>query len=220
MPSRLDDDDPAARHQAGVGGRRVPGLGFVADDLAIRVLPVLDRVVDQQQMRATAGDWAANAHCDVGAILPYGATASDVEALGRLAVGAQRHAGEDGAESRVRDLVAHLPTEIISKLLRVGRGDHVVVRVAPKIPGREELAGQHGLAVPRRHGDHQAGDLATLDGLELAGDQPMMRGIPVPRPLQRRIADQTRVGEVLSCRHEALRRRPRHAAPWSNARAG
>src|SRR6185312_4662565 len=106
----------------------------------------------------------------------------DMKSLCALAVVCQRNTGENCPERFILDLVLDLAAEVVCQLLRVGRGDNVMIRIPTKIPCRKELTGQHRFAVAWRHRDHQPADLATLDRFKLACNQSMMCSIAVSRP--------------------------------------
>ena len=47
VPAGLNNYNSPARHQSGVSGRGVPILGFLADRLRFRFLPVFHRIINQ-----------------------------------------------------------------------------------------------------------------------------------------------------------------------------
>src|SRR6185312_7537707 len=66
VPAGLNQDDGAARHQAGEERRPVPIPDPLPLQLAIGISPVLERIVYQAKMRAAAGGRRANASGEVG----------------------------------------------------------------------------------------------------------------------------------------------------------
>ena len=71
-------------------------------------------------------------------------------------------------------------------------------RVATDIPSREKLAGKHGLAMPRWHGDDQAGDATPFNTFQSIRNHPVMLGDAIPRPLISGIGTQQGMSIILS----------------------
>src|SRR5262249_23951439 len=114
--------------------------------------------------------------------------------LTRLAVFGKRRI-EDFSILLRRDDVANVAPKVVSKLSRGRYGYELLVRLSAKIPSRKSFAGKLALPMPRRHEKHQSIDLASLNALQLLGDQLVMPRSPIPRERQ------------LSERDQAARRR-------------
>jgi hypothetical protein len=168
VPPGLDHQHAAARRQAGVGRGAVPVPQLLARLGRVGLLGVLDRVVDDEDVRALAGDAAADARSDVAA-----AVAVHAPLFHRLVVRVQA-GGEHRLVCRVLQDTFDLAAEGHGQAHVVRAGDDFVVRVAPQVPGREHAAGQLALAVPRGHQQHQARAQAlghvVAEALQAPGD--------------------------------------------------
>ena len=171
VPPRHDDDDRRAGFRPGGERREEPVDQAGAVDAAVRLLPVLDGVVDDQQVAADAAD---------GALDPRG---DHAPALGRVppmraaAVGAEAHPQAVVA----LELVSHHPPPAGGDARLVAAQDHPACRQAVEHPGRRPVADQFALAVARRAVDDDP-PAARGDGVgdDLA-DPPQVRE-RTPRP--------------------------------------
>ena len=156
VPPSLDDEHAATRSQAGVGRGGIPLPELLAQVGALRLLSVLDRVVDGEDVSALARDTAAHTGGHVAA-----AVTLDGPLLSGLEVRVQAGV-EDRLVDWIGDDLLDLAAEGHGQGHVVRAGDEFVVRAAPQMPGREHAGRQLALAVARRHEQHQARTLALL----------------------------------------------------------
>jgi hypothetical protein len=164
---------------------REPVPGPVPIGLGPGFLVRLDHVVDHEQVRAAARQRTAEAH-----ERPHAAARGLEPVLGRSAP-LQARVGEHLLVLRRGDDAAHVGAEVLGEVVVVGRHDDVLVRVPAEIPRRQAPGDQFALPVPRRHGEDQELDAATLDFLDDLGD-----GLVVPRVLVLGPVDVVRVFRV------------------------
>src|ERR1700730_451746 len=118
MPAGLDQHDRAAGLQTGVGDRLVPTLECPPLDRAVSLRVALDRVVDEQEIRAAAGNRTA---CTDRVI---GAAAHEVEPMGRRAIRREFAGWEYGRFERVSDEVSDASAEVEREFSPVARRYH------------------------------------------------------------------------------------------------
>lgn len=129
----------------------------LAHSLAFRFLAVFDGIIDNSEMRPSPGHGGSDTGGDVGS------PAVCVPAIGGHAVRSQaclKYLSIFGAG----DNVAHLATEVARQVAIIGRGDDVLVWVSAQIVSGKAPACEFRLAMPGRHKDHQAIELASLYG--------------------------------------------------------
>ena len=148
MPAGLDHDHQRAGTQPRAGRRLPPVPLLLPDHRAAGLLVVLDRVVDDQQVCALAGDRPADAGRRHPAVAPFEVPAIDgLRALRDL-----------DAEHRavLLEEIAGLASPAAGEVRLVAGEDHPPIRKRPQIPGRQILATEFALAVLRRHRDDHA----------------------------------------------------------------
>ncbi len=173
MPPGGHDHDRVGRLQARHHVVVEPLPGLIAERLGLGLFSVLDRVVDEQDVRAEARDRASYADTLVYA------------AFGQVPLGDFVHlpvAGSFGEEFLVFvrladafDVAAHPVREILA----VGGRDDLTVWIVTEVPRREAAGYQLGLAVPRWGDDEQPRDLVAGDGFQRLADASVVEVLAV-----------------------------------------
>ena len=142
MPRRHDHDDLRLGRETGLEGVYpfVPQLRPVGQ--AVRLLPVLHRVVDNHQVRGVTGYAGHDAAADHAPHMV-------VELKFRGAVDPPDLNAEQVLPV-LPDLFLVPPAEALRRLVVVTAQNHAPLRKAAKCPGRKRLGQRHGLAVLRR----------------------------------------------------------------------
>ena len=169
VPARLDQDDEAR----GAEKARLEHLVIPAPELlscrgAVGLDAVLDRIVEDQAVRAASRERAAAPDKEHLAAL------FQLQAVDRGRAGKQRNAGEDLPIDRILNELAHVAPEIPGEFFVVGAEDERLRRVAAEIPCGEEPRCQLALAVTRAEVDDEALDVPLLDLFKRGGDHTMV----------------------------------------------
>ena len=153
VPEGFDTQYPAAGGQAGVRRGLVPVPQLVADQYRVRLLLILDRVIDDQDVRTLTGDTAPDAGGGEAATL------RGVPRFRGLGVRVELGVWKNRLVVGLSHDLAHLPRELHRQFEVVTDVDELVRGVVPQVPSGEADGRQLALAVARRHQNHQAGGL-------------------------------------------------------------
>jgi hypothetical protein len=171
---------------------RVPIPHVVADGGALRLLRVLDRVVDHEEPRGVA-----RAHAAAPDEEERSQVLVDRHLRSRLRAIGEAHLREHLPVVGAVDDAAHLVAELLGKVLRVGAEHDVLVWVSPDDPRREAPRGKFALTELRRHRHRETQDAASLDLLQCRRDDLVMH--------RRVVAREVWVVEILGVRHREAR---------------
>lgn len=175
VPARLNENNRTTRHQAREQRGSIPIPHQLPPALAVCLLTILERVIDQRNVSASARYSRANARSDICPAMVR------VHAPSGLAVGCKGHIGEHLVELRLGHDVTDVAPEVVRKIAVVACRDNLPLRVPAETPCRKPLGCQLGLTVAWRHEDHQAVNLAALYSLQLVCNQLVMTRAYVSR---------------------------------------
>ena len=139
--------------------RRVPLPRVFHCSLGQSVLLIQDVVKDHDVT-------AASGHCTAFADEERLPAALRVPPASSLGVRRQAHAGEEFLVLVFINKVTDHPAKALSQLGGVRTDDQLAVRNLAHHVGREQIATKLGLAVPGRHGNHQALAFASNDAVK------------------------------------------------------
>jgi hypothetical protein len=175
VPAGSEEKNCAAWLQPGERYLPKEVMNGSADGIAPRFIRVLDQIVEQKEISATAGD-RSSAACRV--VRPAGAHRESVD---RLRVRVQLRSREDRPVERICHDVADAPSKVTGELLAVSGEYDALLRRTPHEPRREVRARKQTFSVPWGNAVDFAASFATLDGLELLREE-----LEMPRELKAR----------------------------------
>ncbi len=188
VPARHREQDPRLRRLPGPKRGGVPLIDPVADFLAVSLVEVFKRVVDDAQVEAHAGDAAADPGRAIAAppiddleqiFAPERALGTSGGRIGArsaskgMAGPAQSDARKDSAEHRAVDDSLAVPAHAFSQVGAVRAGDDVAIGKAAKEIGGQPPRHEFALTVPGRHEDHQPEDIAADQHIQIVRQNPV-----------------------------------------------
>ncbi len=156
VPARHRHQHAPARRETRIGRRGVPVPHPFPDRRRVRARPVLEGVVYRQDVRAHAGDSAADARAPVAPGMP-----GNLEEAGRADRTLPFRVPQAGSRENLGVGVRihyplHVLVQALGEAVGVGNGHERQVRVEAEAPRRETSAHELALAVPGRHRDDHA----------------------------------------------------------------
>ena len=147
VPAGLNENDRGVWLQAIMKIRAIPFPQVLSDGNRIGVLPSLERIVNDGQVRPPTSNSPTNTDRKILAALQV------LPLIGRFRIRSERHALK-GPIRRYKE-VPHLSPESRSKLGGMTGSNDASLGVTAQIPGRKKVGSIGGFGVPRRLEQHQ-----------------------------------------------------------------